>query len=137
MSATIGGGGVSSGGGSGGLPPNSYVAAANNAGNSTFTRGRPNTLVNFSVGGAARTSKIILNTAGAIAADEMTVRTILPATADIILDFRNGAVGGAQLLPALTFTGQTFTTDGITTSATFRFGFDGAAWFYIDSQIPA
>lgn len=79
----------------------------------------------------------ILKTPGSRIGDRITLKVGLPAIAGVILDFRTTAAGGAHVLPPETFPDQTFTSDGITTSATFEFVRTASAWLYVESSIPS
>ncbi len=120
-----------------GLAANNYAAVANNAGNTTITPDKSDYTVGLTVGGAARTSVIILDTTGRTAGDKIAVIATLPATVGINLQFRNATAGGALLLPAATFASQQYDTDGVDLSATFVFVYTGSAWIYDMSKIPA
>lgn len=102
---------------------NGYVAAANNAGNTTVTPTAHNYFAVITVGGAARTSVIILSTAGSpapAAGDMIGFDFIFPATAAIVIEMRNATAGGTLL--------ESFTTDGVTLAGSVSFVYDGAAW---------
>jgi hypothetical protein len=53
------------------------------------------------------------------------------------LDFRSLLAANPALLPELRFPDGVYTTDGVTTLATFEFYFDGSAWVYEDATIPS
>lgn len=114
-----------------------YASAANNAGNTTITPDKTNYGVGLTVGGAARTSIIILDTVGRSAGDTIKLIVTLPATLAIILQVRNATVGGTQLLPSEIFAANQFTTNGVDLSATWEFVYTGSAWKYALSNIPA
>lgn len=114
-----------------------YTPVVNDAGNTTLTPGRGPQIVALTVTGTARTSKIILEAGGAAAGDQLIVQATLPTTPAIALDFRNATAEGTALLPAERFPDQLYTTDGVTTTATLAFVFDGAAWSYLQSTSPA
>lgn len=61
----------------------------------------------------------------------------LPTVAGLIIDLRDNAADGTALLPAEIFPDQTYTTDGVTLSATFELVYKGAAWLYVESSIPS
>jgi len=124
-------GGVSPGG------VNDYAATTNNSGNTIITPTAPNYGFGLTIGGSARTSIIVLDTAGRIAGDAITIGIALPATTAIVLEVRNATSGGTLLLPAEIFASQQYTTDGIDRSATWEFVFTGTAWKYVLSNIPA
>jgi hypothetical protein len=67
----------------------------------------------------------------------LTVQCILPETEGIIIDFRSLLAANPALLPELRFPDGVYTTDGVTTLATFEFYFDGSAWVYEDATIPS
>ncbi len=109
----------------GGIAPgstgNSYTAVANNAGNTTITPTGRNNFVALTVGGVARTSVIIAAIpATATAGDLIDIDCVFPATAAIILEFRNATAGGTLL--------EQFTTDGVTLAGTVQLVYTGAAW---------
>lgn len=116
---------------------NNYATVANNAGNTTVTADADNYSLGITVGGAARTSIIILATTGAAAGDTITLPITLPATAAIVLEVRNATAGGTLLLPAEIFTAQQYTTNGFDLSATWQFVYTGTAWKFVTSNIPA
>lgn len=101
-------------------------AQANAAGDSTVTVGVLSLIhtevITFS--GAARTSKMVLAIpAGLSAGVRACVRCVVPATAGITVDFRNGTAGGTQI----TF----FTTDDSGDDKCVEFEFDGAQWNFL------
>lgn len=114
-----------------------YTTASNNSGNTTITPDAPVYALGLSVGGTARTSIIILATAGRGAGDRIRIDITLPATANILLEARNATSGGTSLLPSGLFPSQQFTTDGVVLSAVWDFVFTGSAWRYEMSNIPA
>lgn len=120
-----------------GTAANDYETAANNAGNTTVTPTEANYALGLTVGGAARTSILILDITGRAAGDRIRLDLTLPATAAILLEARNATAGGTLLLPAEKFPSQQFETDGVTLSATWDFVFTGAAWRYELSNQPA
>lgn len=126
---------VSATGGSGG--GNAYATSTNNSGNTTVTPTEPNYSLGLTVGGSARTSILILDTAGRTAGDRIRLDITLPATANIVLEVRNATSGGTLLLPAEIFPSQQFTTDGAVLSAVWDFVFTGTAWRYELSNQPA
>lgn len=116
--------------------PNSFQELENTSGNLTITAVRANTTIDLTIGGVARTSLIILSRVRRRAGDIISFRMVLPATPDIVLEFRNGADDGATLLPA-TYPDQQFTTDGVILSANLRFIYTGSEWRYLDGKRPA
>lgn len=117
--------------------PNAFQELANSSGNLTVTCSRANERVKLTVSGAARTSYIVVSRVRRRKGDIVEFIVALPETAGVVLDFRNGSVDGDALLSTEKFPDQQFTTDGEITTARFRFCYDGGAWIYIDSQIPA
>lgn len=117
--------------------PNGYDDLANSSGDLVITPTRPNQSYVLTVSGVARTSNIVLSRVRRRAGDIVELLFVLPATADIVLALRNGAVGGDLLLPEEKYTDQLLTTDGLMLSAKMRFVYTGSAWRYLDSQIPA
>ncbi len=125
VSATGGGAGVA------------RAAATNNAGNTTITPTASIQKYVLTLTGAARTSIIILDTAGRSAGDKIFLNLILPATANIVIAVRNATSGGTLLLPVESFPTQTLTTDGNLLSAHWEFTYTGAAWEFDTSNLPA
>jgi hypothetical protein len=117
--------------------PNAFDELANSSGNLTITPTRANQFIDLAISGAARTSYIILSRVRRRAGDMLNLIIDLPATAAIVLDFRNGAVDGTALLPEEKFPSQQFTTDGEIRSLAIRFVYTGSAWKYVSSQSPA
>jgi hypothetical protein len=117
--------------------PNGYMQRVNSAGDISLESSAANMTIDLLVTGVARTSIVVLETAGRAAGDRLLVRMELPAVADIVFDFRNATAGGTALLPDELFSSQLFTTDGEATSANFEFVFNGTAWEYDTSQTPA
>ncbi len=103
----------------------------------TITPARANHAVDLTVSGSARTTIVVLSRARQRAGNIIEFKITLPATADIILEFRNGSTTGDLLLPEEKYPDQLFTTDGVFLSAKLRFVYTGSAWRYSDSQIPA
>ncbi len=122
---------VSSGGG------NAYAAFTNNSGNSTLTPTEPNQTYLGTVGGSARSSIFILDVAGRTSGDRIILDLLLPATANIVLSVRNATSGGTLLLPTESFPTQDLTTDGNIRSWHLEFTFDGVAFIYDMSNLPA
>ncbi len=120
-----------------GTAGNADAAFTNNSGNTTITPTKPNQSILGTVGGAARSSIIILDVAGRTAGDRIMLDLILPATAAIILSVRNATSGGTLLLPVESFPTQNLTTDGNLLSARWEFTFNGTAWRYDMSNLPA
>lgn len=114
-----------------------YATATNNSGNTTITPDVPLYALGLTIGGVARTSILILDTAGRGAGDRIRLDITLPATGSIVLEVRNATSGGTLLLPTELFPSQQFTTDGVVLSATWDFVFTGTAWRYELSSIPA
>lgn len=117
--------------------PNDWMARVNTTGDISLTSRAANQVIDLTVGGDARTSLMILETAGRAAGDRMIVVMVLPTTADIVFEPRNGTSSGTLLLPSEVFPDQQFTTDGLTTSALLEFTFDGTAWQYASWKSPA
>lgn len=111
------------------VPANGYAAANNVAGNATITPTAHNYFLKLTVGGVARTSVEILSIATPpIAGDRIAVGCTFPATAAIIIEFRNAVVGGTLI--------YSFVTDGATLSGLFEFVYNGAAWEAAGYQVP-
>ncbi len=96
-----------------------------------------NMSVQLGLNGIAGLHTIILPRRGVSRGLRVILKVGLPAIAGVILDLRDNAVDGTQLLPAETFPDQTFTSDGITVSATFELVYKGSAWLYVESSIPS
>ena len=109
-----------------------YAASANSTGDTTITPGvvALQHLEVVTVTGSAGTRKIILATSSTPAAGcRCTVRLNLPATASILLDFRNATDAGTQL--------TTMETDGSGDDAVAEFYYDGSAWQFLKFNLPA
>lgn len=107
------------------------------AGNTTITPTTPNQSYQFTVTGAASLRLIILAVTARISGDRIKLNVIFPATAGITLNVRNASAVGTQLLPTEKFAANTLTTDGVTLSACLEFVFNGTAWIYQTSSLPA
>lgn len=116
---------------------NAYAAATNNSGNTTLTPTQSNQSYLLTVGGVARSSIIILATAGRSAGDRILLDLALPATSAIVLDVRNATSGGTRLLPVEVFPTQDLTTDGSLRSTRLEFTYTGSAWIYDMANLPA
>lgn len=107
-------------------------AQANSTGNSTVTPGAcaiQHTEI-ITLTGSAGTRIIILDVASApTAGARCLVRIECPATASILLDFRNGTAGGTQLTTA--------ETDGSGDDMVAEFGGTGTAWEFLRFVSPA
>lgn len=117
--------------------PNAYEELALSAGDLHVASSRPNQWIDLTVSGSPRISTIVLMRARRRAGDMMVFAVTLPATAGIVLEFRNGSDTGDMLLPEAKFPDQQFTTDGEQTTAEFRFVYTGGFWKYQSSSIPA
>ena len=117
---------------------NSYTAVANIGGNSTLTTTSANDTQDVTCTGAAGSRIFALTTSGRNAGDRCDVKVTVPATAGLIITIRNNTVSGTQLLPTSSdYTGNAWTTNGVTLSASFSFVFTGTAWTYVCSSSPA
>lgn len=107
-------------------------AHANSTGNSTVTPGAcaiQHTEI-ITLTGSAGTRKIILDVANApTAGARCLVRIECPATAGLLLDFRNATAGGTQLTTA--------ETDGSGDDMVAEFGGTGTAWEFLRFHNPA
>jgi hypothetical protein len=110
---------------------------ANTGGDSTLTPTAANMTYALNFTGDAGLRRIVLATHGRTAGDKISLAITFPTTEGIIVDFRNGALAGAQLLPAESFPDLTYTTDGLTTTAVFEFVFGNNAWGFVEHGIPA
>jgi len=101
------------------------------SGNITVTPSSPHHKEVLTVGGSARTSVIIVGTAGQTAGSEVEVivKFSTPATANIVLEVRNATSGGTLL--------ATITSDGFQANASFRCAFDGSAHVPLALVYPA
>lgn len=106
------------------VPPFGYVSRnrqTNDAGNSTAGVDGVIPSLNhtqvFDIGGAARTTELILPIVGMVDGAKLAVILNLPATADIILNLRNSTVGGTIVASV---------TTGTVLNATLLFDFDEA-----------
>lgn len=77
--------------------------------------------------GTAGTRIIVLDTTNAVAGAQVEIIAEFPATAAIVVDFRNATAGGTQL--------DTLTTDTSGDNATAKFGFT-TVWNKIVTQYP-
>ena len=117
---------------------NSYGSTANNTGDSTVTPTSSTHTQAVAITGAAGTRNLAITATQAVAGDIAKLVITLPATLGIILKVQNGTVGGAQLLPTSSnFTGNAYTTNGVTLSATWEFYFNGTQWVYSTGSSPA
>lgn len=134
----IGGTGAVTINAAGGAASNAYAAATNNTGNTTITptKATETRLITFT--GAASARILILDVTGRTAGDKLFLDLIFPATSGLIISVRNATAGGTLLLPVESFGGgQTFTTDGNILSAHWEFTYNGTAWVYDMSNLPA
>jgi len=117
--------------GGGGVPtqPATIGSTVNNSGNSMITPASAVHIEVITVGGVARASHFILNTAGRSTGDRLTLLFGQPATAGIEEIINNGTLGGTQLAD--------YTTDGSGTDP-FRadFYFE-VTWQRLGTTIPA
>lgn len=122
--------------------PNGYATSSNSIGDTLIAFTASNMTVEMTISGGARTSKIILRTTDntfhtLTSGDTLKLLLTLPATASIELDVRNGTASGAQLLPDQQYPDGLLVTDGVVLSATLNFVFNGTAWEYAESTVPA
>lgn len=120
-----------------GSAPTGYATVTNNTGNTTVTPTIPLYDLGVNVTGSARTSILILATAGRTQGDRARLLMTFPATAAIVLEVRNATAGGTLLFPADIFTSQQYTTNGFDLSAVWEFEYTGSAWRFVMSNIPA
>lgn len=132
---------ISSNPGTGGMDINGQITLGDSSGTLTI---RPTAInftatVNFS--GAAGDRPIIVAPNGQNGYVPRGARLLVicnfPETEGLILTFLNKLSSGDDLLPELRFPDNQFVTDGIGTSATFEFVYDGSNWQYSESNIPA
>lgn len=112
------------------------ATASNSTGSTTVAPGacalQHTAVITFS--GAASTRVVILATslagsASPIVHTRAVVRCVLPATADIVVEFRNATSGGTLI--------TSLVTDGGGDDATVEFYFDGTAWQFLRLAFPA
>lgn len=97
-----------------------------------------NMSVDLGLNGTAGLHTVIMPRQGVPRGTRAILKISFPVgVAGIIIDLRDNADDGPQLLPAETFTDQQFTTDGVLLSATFELVYKGAAWLYVESSIPS
>lgn len=121
----------------GGSALNSWGASTNNTGNTTITQAQANETYALTFTGSAGARIIILDVTGRTAGDKLFLDLILPATAAIVISVRNATAGGTLLLPVESFPTQDLTTDGSLLSAHWEFTFNGTAWVFDMSNLPA
>ncbi len=113
------------------------TATTNNTGNTTITPTKAIQSTKLAFTGVASNRIIILDVTGRASGDKLFLDLVFPATAAIVISVRNATSGGTLLLPVESFATQDFTTDGVTLSAHWEFTFNGTAWIYDSSNIPA
>lgn len=119
---------ITGSGGAGG--PDTIAGQSNVTGNTTIVRTSNHTIAPITFTGVARTSILVLSTFGAVAGDRLYIRTIIPATSNIVIQIRNAATGGTLL--------YSYTTDGTGLDlGYFDLYFDGTAWQKLDNVLPA
>jgi len=117
---------------------NAFSSSTNNTGNTTITPTKPNQTYALTFTGAAGNRIIILDVAGRTSGDKIFLDLVFPATSGLVISVRNATSGGTLLLPVESFGApQTFTTDGNVLSAHWEFTFNGTAWIYDTSNLPA
>lgn len=117
--------------------PNAWAQVINTGGDSTLTPTAANMTFDIDLTGAAGLRRLVLATHGMTPGWRVTLRFTFPATEGIIVDLRNGSLGGAQLFPAERFPDLTYTTDGVTTTAMVELHFGNNTWVYDEASIPA
>lgn len=124
---------------------NGYVAITD-TGNTTITTGDYRThTTKLTFSGAAGAYSLNLNAqiiafnpALHTAGDKMRLDCVFPATAGLVVTIWQTNAQLVKLLPVEVFgAGQNFTTDGNVLSACWDFVFDGTAWQYEMSNLPA
>jgi hypothetical protein len=104
----------------------------------TITPTASNYVNKLTFSGAAGTYDVALNPTSAHAGDKVRLDCVFPATAGLIITVWGQNTLITKLLPVESFgAGQNFTTDGNVLSACWDFVFDGAAWQYEMSNLPA
>lgn len=122
--------------GAGGMDINGQTTLGNSSGSITIRPTAHNFTATVNFTGSAGNRPVILSKTGRDRGDRLTVVCALPTTEGLVLTFLNGPSGNS-LLPELRFEDGEFYTDGIGTSATFDFYFDGSNWHYEEASIPA
>jgi len=119
------------GGGGGGGAGVSYNASTNNSGNTTVTPSESLHTEQLTVGGSGSTTRIvILSVSGVLTAgSRLFLRVLLPATAEIRIEFRNATSGGTLEHLVL--------TDGTGDDMTLEFYSNGSAWKFDRMIYPA
>lgn len=103
----------------------------------TVTPASPNAVVAIGISGGVSLRLVILSVIGRNEGDRVVLSFTLPATAGITINVRNASAVGTQLLPSSVFPSNTLTTDGVTLGWAVEFYFDGTAWNYLRSNLPA
>lgn len=106
-----------------------FLAVGNAAGTTTITPAQPVQTTILTITGGARAVPIVLSVTGQLAGAVLDLLVNVGATAGYALDIRNATGGGIQL--------DTYTSNGATAVAKWRFVFDGAQWNKVEVIIPA
>lgn len=120
---------------SGSVDPTTLVgrtASSNSSGNTTISAGAKitHTEVTTLSGSGSTTRVIILDLSGPpVAGAHILHRVVVPATAEITIQWRNATSGGTLLTSAL--------TDGSGDDIVAEFEFDGTAWQFFRFHNPA
>jgi len=109
----------------------SYNASTNNSGNTTVTPTESLHTEQMTFGGSGSTTRIvIISTSGVITAgSRLFLRGLLPSTADIRIEFRNGAADGTLEHHLI--------TDGTGDDVSLDFYSNGSAWKFDRMTYPA
>jgi hypothetical protein len=108
-------------------------AQANSSGNTTVTPGalaiQHTEVITFSGSGSTTRIVILSTVAAPLAGIRCAVRCVLPATAEITVEFRNATDGGTLI--------TSLVTDGSGDDAVLEFEGDGTVWNFLKATIPA
>jgi hypothetical protein len=131
--------------GSGGMLTNDQITLSNASGTTTIRPTAYNFTAQINFSGDAGDRVVVLSRSGPAGTGPtsiprgatITVIAKLPEVEGIVIAFRDLIPAGDLLLPTLTFPDQTYTSDGLTTSATFEFFYNGTSWEFTESSIPS
>jgi hypothetical protein len=107
----------------------SYNASGNSAGNQTVQPSSNIHLEDLTITGAARTTNVIISGVGMIKGARVSLLVHLPATADIVLSFRDSTLGGTELF--------NLNTNAGVNRAILHCCFNGSAYIPIEAVYPA
>lgn len=116
------------------IGPSSYVSLhtqTNTLGDSTVTPTSQQHTEVITIGGAARTSNLIIGNSGVVAGAVMNVELLLPVTTNILINVFSVSLTGPQVFPI-----SVNTSSGIP-RALLKMYFDGANWQPLEATLPA